>query len=208
MRVSQRAAERNGLLTPPLPATICCVPSFQWRGNNGPSPQKHMWDGHGFAKSAIEFTAMAWAAEQSGVVESSRLHLYALSIELAFKSLALRAGATPAECRKAGHRISEMVRVVEKHGVVVPNALSRQLNDDDWFSRMVGSRYPVHIINPTIKETLFYHSNYPEIVAGILEIPCPCPLTFKGNGALEEIRMLRERITSSAADSRSRQTEP
>lgn len=161
-----------------------------------------MWDGHGFARAAVEFAAMAWAAEQSGKVVSSRLHLYALAIELGFKSLALRIGATPADCKTASHRISEMVRLVEKHGVIVPTDITRRLNDDEWFRKMLGSRYPIYIANPTLENTLFFHSNYPETIAGVLEIPCLCPLAFEGGSALGEIRMLAEKIRNLAIETR------
>lgn len=183
-----------------LSIKILAMPSYRWVNETGPVASKHMWDGHGFARAAVEFAAMAWAAEQSGTKFFSRLHLCALAIELGFKSLALRAGATPDDCLKARHRITEMVRLVEKLGVIVPTDIKRQLNDDGWFKKMLGSRYPIHIANPTLEDTLCFHSNYPEIIAGVLEIPCPCPLAFEGGSALAEIRMLKDRIRSIGAE--------
>ena len=145
------------------------------------------WDGLTFANIAVEFAALAWMAQQKGGMPS-RLHLYALSIELAFKSLALRSGATVDDCLKAGHRISKMIGLIESHGVSVPPYLKQRLNDDRWFKNMLGIRYPRMILVPKFEETVFFHNNYPEMIAQILEIPGLCPLTFKEDSALLEIK--------------------
>jgi hypothetical protein len=44
--------------------------------------------------------------------------------------------------------------------------------------------YPV--FNPP--EIITYHKNYPKMIAEILKIPCPRPLTFKGGNALTELK--------------------
>lgn len=147
------------------------------------------WDGLTFANIAVEFAGLAWMAQQKGNMPS-RLHLYALAIELGFKSLALRSGATVDDCQKAGHRISKMIKLVEIRGVSVPPYLKQRLNDDQWFRNMLGIRYPRMILVPSFEDTVFFHSNYPEMIAQILEIPCSCPLTFKGDAALVEIKSL------------------
>src|SRR3954464_14291607 len=73
-----------------------------------------------FADTSIEFAALALVAERSGRSSTSvSLHLYALSIELGFKALAIAWGATASECRACIHRISEMIVLVEKNGGTV-----------------------------------------------------------------------------------------
>jgi hypothetical protein len=159
----------------------------------------HGLDGMQFANSAIEFAALAWEAEKHGIV-GSRLHLYALAIELALKSLALRSGATPGECKSvAGHKISAMIRLVEGRGVIVCKDLQLRLNDDKWFQMMLATRYPVFIVNPAFEDTLFFHKRYPETIAEILEIPCDSPLSFEGDSALNEIKTLLARKRSRTA---------
>jgi|ERR1044071_102797 hypothetical protein len=166
------------------------MPSLILSQNDRPmSIAAHGPDGMSFANAAVEFAALGWEAEQCGIV-SAQLHLYALSIELAFKSLALRVGATLAECKKSGHRVSEIIRLIESRGIKIPAALKRRLNNDKWFQKMLGTRYPVLIANPTIENTVFFHKDYPEMIAGILEIPCSSPLGFEGNSALHEIKTL------------------
>ena len=158
-------------------------------GQKPPVLGKHSVDGMLFANSAIGFTALAWLGEQAGIVLDARLHLYALAIELSFKSLALRSGATPGECKKAGHRISEVIRLIENRGVEVPAGLKQRLNHDDWFKKMLKVRYPIKIDNPSLDETVFFHKNYPEMIAAILEIPCACPLHYADGGAIGEIKV-------------------
>lgn len=133
------------------------------------------------------FAALALEAERAGII-GTRLHLYALAIEVAFKSLAIRSGSSPAECKRgAGHRISKMIEIIESQGTAVPESLKRRLNNDRWFKMMLETRYPNYPSNPTLENTLFFHSNYPEIIAEILEIPCPGELGFAGGSAWNEI---------------------
>jgi hypothetical protein len=157
-------------------------------GQKQPVLEKHSTDGMLFANAAIGFTALAWLGEQANIILTARLHLYALAIDLSFKSLALRSGATPGECKKAGHRISEMIRLIESRGVVLPERLKQRLNDDEWFTKMVNVRYPIMIPNPSLREMVFFHKNYPEMIAQILEIPCACPLRYAEGGAIGEIK--------------------
>lgn len=162
-----------------------------------PKWRKHSFDGLLFAKAAIEFAALGLLAEKGRKI-AVQLHLYALALEIAFKSLALRAGATPEECKQvAGHKISKMIAMIEAKGVTVPPDLKRRLNDDDWFRKMLGIRYPVFIAKPTVENTLFFHKNYPEMIAAILEIPCDAPLTFTGRSALAEIKKTAQDLGTS-----------
>ena len=65
--------------------------------------------------------------------------------------------------------------------------LDRKLNDPKSFkARLLGTRYTV--FNPT--DVITYHKNYFEMLAEILEIPCPRPLQFKGKSALAELELL------------------
>lgn len=158
-----------------------------------PSGFQGWMDACGFANAAIEFAALGIIA-QKGRAHGTHYHLFALSIELAFKSLALRFGATPAQCKKAcGHKLTEMIKLCESLGAKIPKDLKRQLSNDEWFKKMLDTRYPVFVLSPTIKETLFVHSNYPQLIANILSIDAPVILTFDGGGAYEEIR---KRFTS------------
>lgn len=149
---------------------------------------KHAIDGLQFADVAIQFAALGWEAEKNGLIKP-RLHRYALAIEVAFKSLALRSGATLDECKKTGHYISKQIELVQKHGVLVPETLKKRLSDDKWFRKMLFmTRYPEMLRAPmTFENTLFFHSNYPEMIAAILEIPCDAPLGFEKGSALDEI---------------------
>lgn len=156
------------------------------------SPPKYWVDGKRFANAAIEFTALAMEGEKAGII-GTRLHLYALAIEVAFKSLAIRSGSSPMECKKASHAISKMVAIIESYGTVVPDSLKRRLNDDRWFKKMLDTRYPNFPEVPSLEETLFFHRNYPEMIAEILEIPCSGELAFDGGSALKEITTLLTR---------------
>ncbi len=118
-----------------------------------------------------------------------RYHLYALGIELAFKSLALRSGASLDDCRTASHRVSNMIKLIERCGTTVPERLKIRLADDDWFRGfLLLSRYPaVSQMNTSVDTTIFLHPDYPEMIAAILETPCRWPLRFEGGSALAEI---------------------
>jgi hypothetical protein len=143
-------------------------------------------DGLLFAKTAIEFTSLARIAEQNKMVAVS-VHLYTMAIEIAFKSLALRAGATLDDCEKAGHNITKLFALIERFGVKIPEMLDRKLNDPKSFkTRLLGTRYTV--FNP--KDVITYHKNYFEMLAEILEIPCQRPLKFAGGNALSELDSL------------------
>ena len=139
-----------------------------------------------YADAAIEFAALAQLANVS------KYHLFALAIELAFKSVALRAGASPNQCKNsAGHSVSKIITLIESLGITVSADLKRQLMDDAWFMSMVSDRYPKLGAGP------FVHSNYPEIIAGILEIHCPAgPLEFQGGSALAEIVSTTQKFSS------------
>jgi hypothetical protein len=137
-----------------------------------------------FANAATEFASLGCIAEQNGLI-GAKLHLFSLAIELAFKSLALRSGATVGQCKAANHTVSKMISLTESFGISIPSLIKRKLSDDKSFrDRLNGTRYPV--FNP--KEIITYHKNYTEMIAEILEIPCPRTLTFKGGSALAEIK--------------------
>jgi hypothetical protein len=162
------------------------MPSFSTISGMRPqdffSPQA--MDGLLFAKTAMEFTSLGCIAEQKGMT-AVKNHLFSIAIELAFKSLALRSGATVSKCKAADHTISKMFSLIESFGISIPALIKRKLSDDKSFrNRLNGTRYPV--FNP--KEIITFHKNYPEMIAEILEIPCPKPLTFKEGSALAEIK--------------------
>lgn len=146
------------------------------------SPQGR--DGLLFANRAMEFTSLGCLAEQRRMVAVS-VNLYSTAIELAFKSLALRSGATLDECKTANHNISKILILIQGFNIKIPEHLDRKLNDDKSFkNRLLGTRYTV--FNP--KEIITYHKNYPEMIAEILEIPCPIPLKFSDGSALAELK--------------------
>jgi hypothetical protein len=148
------------------------------------SPQGR--DGLLFANTAMEFTSLGCIAEQRRMVAVS-VNLYSTAIELAFKSLALRSGATVEQCEKASHKISKILSLIQSFNIKIPEHLDRKLNDDKSFkNRLLGTRYTV--FDP--KEIITYHKNYPEMIAEILEIPCPIPLKFSDGSALAELKKL------------------
>ena len=129
----------------------------------------HAMDGLFFANVAIEFASLGWEGEKNGLIQS-KLHLYALAIEVAFKSLALRSGATLEECKVASHRVSRQIELVEKHGVVVPNELKKRLSDDKWFHKMLFmTRYPEVMRAPmNFENTLFFRSKTPTMLETLI----------------------------------------
>jgi hypothetical protein len=149
-------------------------------------------NGLSFARNAMEFASLGYILEQKLIAEQKvigavSLNLYSKAIELALKSLALRAGATVDDCKDKGHKISGMISLIQKHNIKIPEHLDRKLNDDKSFkNRLLGTRYPV--FDPD--EVITYHQNYPEMIAEILEIHCPIPLQFTSGSALAELRML------------------
>lgn len=143
-------------------------------------------DGLLFAQRAMEFMSLGCIAEQRHMVAVS-VNLYSIAIELAFKSLALRSGATVSQCEKAGHKISKILSLIQSFNIKIPEPLDRKLNDDKSFrNRLLGTRYTV--FDP--KEVITYHKNYPEMITAILEIPCPIPLKFSNGSALAELKKL------------------
>ena len=164
------------------------MPSLIFRsGKNVYAHCPHSVDGLKLSNLAVEFGALGLLARDAKV-GWSYLHLFALAIELGFKSLALRSGASPTECKKAGHTISKIFALVEKHGTSVPADLKRRLGNDEWFKSMIDSRYPLG------EPQVFTHSNYPEMISQILEIPCSSPLGFEGGNAISEIRGLANKF--------------
>lgn len=152
----------------------------------------HSIDGMTFANAAIEFAALAWEAEKVGIL-TSRLHLYALAIELACKSLALRLGATPDQCKKACHKIEKMISLIESLGGIVSEDIKRRVNEERIFQGLVGTRYPIWRESTGIDDCVLIPSDLVGLVAAILDTPCASPLTFRGGGALAEIQTLLER---------------
>ena len=139
-----------------------------------------------YADAAIEFAALGQLANVS------KYHLFALAIELAFKSVALRSGASRDQCKNsAGHSVSKIIAFIESLGATVSADLKRKLMDDAWFASMLSDRYPKIGAGP------FVHSNYQELVAEILEIECAAaPLQFEGGSAFAEILSATKKITS------------
>jgi len=151
-------------------------------------------DGLLFANTAMQFTSLGCIAEQRHMVAVS-INLYSIAIELAFKSLALRSGATLSQCEKAKHNISKIFSLIQSFNIKIPGHLDRKLNDDKSFkNRLLGTRYTVF----NSKEIITYHKNYPEMIAEILEIPCPTPLKFDGGSALAELKKLVKSLKQSA----------
>ena len=145
-------------------------------------------DGVVFAHAAVQFASLGLTAGKHGW-PMPRLHLFALAIELAFKSLAIRSGATLDECREKGHCLSKLIALIEKKGTTVSPRIKTRLSDDKWFrSFLLLSRYPVlSKLNTSLDNTIFLHNDYPEMIAEILETHCKLPLEFDGGSALVEI---------------------
>lgn len=153
-------------------------------------------DGVSYAHTAIQFAALAL---QAGSREWNfpKDHLFALAIELSFKSMALRSGATVAECRSAGHDPQKMITLIEKHGANVPARLKTRLSDKQWFQAFLFmSRYPaLSELNTSLDKTIFLHADYPEMIAEILEANCRWSLSFEAGGALAHIKNLPSMMT-------------
>ncbi|WP_396263413.1 hypothetical protein [Haloferula sp. A504] len=160
-------------------------------------------DGVSYAHTAIQFAALALVAgeRQWGFPKD---HLFALAIELAFKSLALRSGSTVIECRSAGHDPEKMIALIEKHGATVPTRLKTRLSDKEWFKAFLFmSRYPaLSELNTSLEKTIFLHPDYPEMIAEILEADCRWPLSFDPGGALHQIRTPSSRMIMARATER------
>ena len=146
-------------------------------------------DGVFFAYTAVQFAALAVSADQRGW-GCPKIHLYALAIELGFKSLALRSGASIDQCRKTGHDPAKMIDLIEQCGTAVPERLKTRLADKEWFHAfLLMSRYPaISELNSSLDNTIMLHSDYPEMIAEILEVACRWPLSFERGSALEELR--------------------
>jgi hypothetical protein len=154
-------------------------------------------NGIGFAHGAVDFAALALVSGRLGCLKP-QMHLFAVATELAFKSLALRAGATLEECKNASHKITKMISLIEKHGVEVPSDIKTHLADDKWFKKFLLLTRYTELKPPTSRDkTIALHRNYPEMIAQILEIPSNCPLEFERGGALSEIneRFLPSSVT-------------
>ncbi len=155
----------------------------------GQRPTRAVRDGVHFAHAAVRFANLgATAAEKSWDIQ--QYHLYALAIELGLKSLAIRSGATQDECRKAGHRPTVVIALIERYGTAVPEPLKTYLGDDKWFKAfLLLTRYPaISELNTSDDKTIFLHSDYPELIAAILEVPCKWPLHFEQPNALAEVQ--------------------
>ncbi len=164
--------------------------------DSGPLPPEIL-NGIGFAHGAVDFAALALVSGRLGCLKP-QLHLFAVAIELAFKSLALRAGASLDSCKKASHKITKMIALIEEHGVEVPENIKTRLGDDKWFEKfLLLTRYPELKPPTSWDKTITLHRNYPEMIAEILEIPSSCPLEFKRGSALAEIK---ERFVATPTD--------
>lgn len=151
-------------------------------------------DGVHFAHQAVEFAHLGFIAETKEM-KRPQYHLFALAIELSLKSLAIRSDATPSECKKAGHKLADLIQLIENKGTTVPDSIKIRISDDDWFkSFFLLSRYPViseemeSLKEKSLKNSLLLHDNYPGMIAEILETPCKWPLEFERGSAIEEIK--------------------
>lgn len=167
-------------------------------------------DGVSYAHTAIQFTALALSAGERGW-SFPKDHLLALAIELSFKSMALRSGATVTECRSAGHDPTRMIELIEKHGGTVPARIKNRLSDKQWFQAFLFmSRYPaLSELNSSLDKTIFLHPDYPEMIAEILEARCRWSLSFDGGGALAVLhtppaKMIWARATETPPELRNR----
>lgn len=90
-----------------------------------------------------------------------------------------------------------MIELIERCGTTVPTRLKVRLPHKQWFNAfLLMSRYPaISELNTSEDNTIFLHSDYPEMIAEILEAHCKWPLSFKGDSALEEIRNPPPRMT-------------
>ena len=156
--------------------------------NSDDSMPTEILDGLMFAQTAIQFASLGLTAGKASWT-TPQVHLYALAIELAFKSLAIRSGATVQECKKAGHRVSRMIALIEGKGTFVTERIKTRLSDDIWFNSFLFlSRYPTFTNrNTSLENTIFLHSDYPQMIATILEVPCKWQLGFNEGSALCEI---------------------
>ena len=162
--------------------------------DRGMSPSVN--DGISFAHTAVQFASLGLVALQNKW-SFPQYHLYALAIELAFKSLALRSGATVGECRVAGHDPTKMIELIERYGTTVPIRLKTRLSDKKWYHAFLFmSRYPAPSeLNTSLDKTIFLHPDYPEMIADLLEIRCRWPLSFERGSALAEIKNPPPRMT-------------
>jgi len=147
-------------------------------------------DGLMFANSAIQFAALAFVSHKAALGHAT-WYLYAMAAELAFKSLALRSDAKPADCKKAGHKISRVVQLIEQQGISVPHELKFKIVDDPWFTEMLETRYPIQT-----NTGMFINSNYVELIAEALELQCKSLLKFEGGSAIAEIRIKAGKLGS------------
>lgn len=171
-------------------------------------------DGVSYAHTAIQFAALALNAGDRGW-SFPKDHLFALAIELSFKSMALRSGATLAECRSAGHDPSKMIELIEKHGGIVPARIKTRLSDKGWFQAFLFmSRYPaLSELNSSLDKTIFLHPDYPEMIAEILEAQCRWSLSFDGRGALAALhappeKMIWARATGAPPEIKTKSNKP
>ena len=146
-------------------------------------------DGISFAHTAVQFASLGLKAGQQNW-HFPQIHLFALAIELGFKSLALRSGATVAECKAVGHDPSKMIALIERHGGIVSPRIKQSLSDKEWFTAFfLMSRYPaLSELNSSLDKSILMHPDYPEMIAEILEARCRWPLSFHRGCALEEIK--------------------
>jgi len=146
-------------------------------------------DGISFAHTSVQFAALALKAGHRNW-HFPQIHLFALAIELGFKSLALRSGATVLECKNAGHDPAKMIALAERHGGIVPARIKQRLSDKEWFQAFLFmSRYPaLSELNSSLEKSILVHADYPEMIAEILEARCRWPLSFHRGSALDEIK--------------------
>lgn len=169
-------------------ASRACAPNLEPMATIRITPSTHVpvsqvaLAGLMYADNAICFTAFGIMSGQHKKSSIARFHLFALAIESALKSLALRSGATLDECKAAGHYITKMIALSERHGSTLSKALKLRLSDDDWFKDFfLLSRYPKLGPGP------LFHKNYPEMIEQLLETRCRYKLKFDGGSAKAEI---------------------
>lgn len=157
--------------------TIPTVPGL----TQGPLSEEVM-AGLMYADNAICFTAFGIISERYRKSSPANLHLFALALESALKSLALRSGATFDECKGASHHVTKMISLLEQHGSPLTGELKLRLSDDEWFKDFfIMSRYPRLGPGPLL------HNNYPEMIEQVLGTSCKYNLTFDGGSAECEV---------------------
>ena len=164
-----------------------------------------IWKSVKYAQAAIHFCALGTIARNNGF-DRIWLFLYATSLELGLKSLALRWGVAPNKCW--GHKVTKLLALIEGKGGCLPPSVRNFLLSDkseastagerkkrqekEYWDMTEDERFEAIMIDcryPDMKCNAFIHRNYPGLVAELLEAESPYPLWFQGGSALAEIKL-------------------